>query len=159
MLLLRTIAALAAGFLAIATGMFLAIVAMWAGLGAKFAFEGTGSNASSGWAAGMLAGCFLGSLCSGFAVPVMFRREPRWGVLVTMSVAVLFTAVVIGLRISQSPRRLPDGKTSSSLSFAEAGEFAVSPLWYFAALGPVNLVGAACGRKILRPRQNPHTSL
>jgi hypothetical protein len=148
-------AALAAGFLAIALGMFLAIVAMWAGLGSKFAFEGTGPNASSGWAAGMLAGSFLGSLWSGWAASVIFRREPRWAGLVTMSAAVLFTAVVVGLGISQTPRPLPDGKTPSSFSFAEAGEFAVSPVWYFAALGPVNLVGAACSRRILRPRGIP----
>jgi hypothetical protein len=150
MLLLRTIAALVAGFLAIATCMFLAIAAMWTGLGAGFAFEGTGPNASSGWAAGMLAGSFLGSVCSGCAISVIFRREPRRGVLVTISVAVLFTAGVVGMRISQTPPPLPEGRTSSSLSFAEAGEIAVSPDWYFAALGPVNLVGAVCARRIFR---------
>jgi hypothetical protein len=132
---MRGLAGVVVGLLAMLLLSVLNLAGMWFGLGWEFAFEGEGPRASWGWVMGMLFGGCLsaylgGRVCGeiagagrGFAVPV----------LCLFAVGLAVAGSAMGRREGES--RLPEGKSASQLSFAEAGEYAVSPGWYYVAIG------------------------
>jgi hypothetical protein len=56
------------------------------------------------------------------------------------------------------PLPLPDGKTPQNLTFAEAGQYAISPDWYNVAIVVVGLIGAWFGGRLARPAPGQSTS-
>lgn len=127
-------------FVMVAVNM-LGIAGMWFGLGWRFAFEGEGPRASIAWIFGMLAGGLFGTFVGGYLCAWMSGGRRR-GALISLSCVALLMAL-LGAMMGNAPKqsRLPEGKTVGDLSFAEAGEYAVSPPWYYVTCG---ILGPVC---------------
>ena len=109
------------------------IALMWFSLGWTFAFSGAGPQASPGWSFGMLVGGAAGAVAGGLVSRRISgpRSSSARTALVLIAVALATSGFV--MRNSAENAKLPAGKVTGDLSFAEASEFAVSPLWFHLA--------------------------
>ncbi len=127
----RALVAFLLSFFLLGLSLFGCIVTMWFSGGSDFAFEGNGPDASIGWVFGMLVGCFVGSWAAGIVGRLVVGRNGAKSLRVTTAAVVLFLMFNVLARWMQGPVSLPDGKGVADLTFSEAGDYAVTPLWYF----------------------------
>ena len=149
---MRNLLAVVLGLMLMLTLSVANIALMWFSLGWKFAFSGTGPEASSGWCAGMLVGSAAAALLGGVVCRTVSRQlSTRPGiVLVLVAVGLAVSGLIMGNSVQAA--RLPAGKVVGDLSFAEASEYAVSPNWFHYANFFVAPGFVWCGWKIVRRR-------
>ena len=123
---------------------------MWFSLGSRFAFSGDGPVASDGWCMGMLAGTTLGSFVAGLVLAV--GGKPN-GARLCLALALIlcalnaYGAVTVGERLAANSRMDVD---LESITFAEAGNFAVSPEWYYGLALFANGAAVVAGGRLVR---------
>ena len=127
----RALVAFLLSFFLLGLSLFGCIVTMWFSGGSDFAFEGNGPEASIGWVFGMLFGCFVGSWAAGIVGRLIVGWTGAKSLRATTAAVVLFLMFNIFARWMQGPVSLPEGKSVGDLTFSEAGDYAVTPLWYF----------------------------
>jgi hypothetical protein len=130
---MRSLLAVALGAVLMVSLSVANIALMWFSLGWKFAFSGAGPEASPRWCIGMLVGGAVAALLGGVVCQkVAGQRATVPGNLLVLLAACL---AIFGLvmRNSIETAKLPAGKVTGDLSFAEASEYAVSPLWFHLA--------------------------
>ena len=139
--MLRTVAAVVAGaLLMLAINMF-GIAGMWFGFGWEFAFDGVGPRASTQWVIGMLSGGLVGAFVGGFVCGALAGKARQSAVVALCAVALVLAVLGASMSKDAEKSRLPEGRAASDLNFAEAGEYAVSPTWYYFLSG---VLGPAC---------------
>jgi hypothetical protein len=143
--MLRAIASAILGYVVMAAGVIGGIAALWFSLGSRFAFADNSSMASTQWSVATLLMGFLAALVGGSVAtkaggPVA-QRAVR---ILVILLLVLGTAQWV-MQFDRAPAPLPPGKTLDDLTFMEAGQYAVSPSWYNAAIVLVGAVGVAIG--------------
>jgi hypothetical protein len=127
-------------------GVFLGALAfMWFGLGPRFAFEGEGPMASVPWTIGMLLGVELGCLLAGWGAKRLAGNRSPMAIGILLGLLVVWGVATWNASRNAATRKLPDGKTIQSLSFAEAGEYSVSPFWFPLAMLPTGIGGLLLG--------------
>ena len=127
----RAVVVFLLSFFLLGLSLFGCIVTMWFSGGSAFAFEGNGPEASIGWVFGMLFGCFVGSWAAGMVGRLVGGRNGSNSLRATTAAVVLFLMFNMLARGMQGPVSLPEGKGVADLTFSEAGDYAVTPLWYF----------------------------
>ncbi len=145
-MIVRMVVAFVIAFAMQVLSLLLAVMTMWFGFGPRFAFSGDGPLASTFWVLGMLMGCFVGSCCGAAICSWIFRRSSHRGRWISTAAAACFLCLVISGRVTHVPTALPEGKGIDDLSFAEAGDYAVTPDWYFPTAGLMCIVGLRAGR-------------
>lgn len=123
------------------------LAVMWYSAGPEFAFVDDGPMASPQWCLGMLAGATAGAAASGSLLRRLSSlRSVHVLCLVLITLNLLGAATVEQRRATSTVREVDIRK----LAFAEAGEYAVSPIWFYVAavaLNPLAAMGAAHRRK------------
>ena len=127
-------------------GVFLGALAfMWFGLGPRFAFEGEGPMASVPWTIGMLLGVELGCLLAGWGATRLAGSRSPIAIGILLGLLVVWGVATWNGSRSGAMRKLPEGKTIATLSFAEAGEYSDSPFWFPLAMLPTGIGGLLLG--------------
>jgi len=130
---MRTLCAVLLGSVTIVLASLANIASMWFLLGWQFAFVDNGPSASVGWCVGMLLGGCAAGLLGGSLCRIVAGEKSRAAIRVLPGLILLLAISGIAMGKSVSDARLPEGKQVSDLSFMEASEYAVSPLWFHAA--------------------------
>jgi len=120
-------------FVAIVCGSLANIAAMWFLFGWQCTFAGAGPHASAAWCCGMLAGGSAACLVGGFLCRVVAGEKAVAAGRLIVGLALILAISGIAMGKSASEALRPDGKQVANLSFMEASEYAVSPLWFHLA--------------------------
>lgn len=140
-------------FLVIAFAVFMVVqisslAPMWLAFGSRFAFAGEGPMASSGWCIGMLAGSTAAAFFSGLGLARFggVQRQRLCAVFaVLLCVLHAYGAATVTERVAANAAMEVDLDT---MSFSQAGEFAVSPAWYHAVALISNAAAAVAGGRL-----------
>lgn len=72
-----------------------------------------------------------------------------------MGIIIVLGTLTLVMQVASEPKPLPEGKTIDTLTFSEAGQYAVSPTWYNAAIIVVGVIGILGGHSIARRGGKP----
>ncbi|MFH1279840.1 MAG: hypothetical protein ABIK65_15845 [Candidatus Eisenbacteria bacterium] len=142
--MIRSIAAVIAGYSVMALWVMLALSLSWMALGPGFAFRGGSVDVSIGWMAVALFTGFLGALLGGF-VSARISKTPSGGAVRVLAGIVL----VLGLMSAYfqvPPEERPGFEGDiTQIGPTEAAEVARQPRWYPYAISLVGCFGVLTG--------------
>lgn len=148
--MIRAIISALAGYVIMVVFVLLGIVVVWFSLGNRFAFVGDTNMASVGWCLCNLLGGAIAAKISGWATTKMGGDQGVLAVRILIGIVLVLGVLTLAMQFASEPKPLPAGKTIESLTFAEAGQYAVSPTWYNVAIMVVGVVGILGGHSIAR---------
>jgi len=101
--------------------------------------------ASVPWTIGMLLGVELGCLLAGWGATRLAGSRSPVAIGMLLGLLVVWAVATWSGSRSGAMKKLPEGKTIATLSFAEAGEYSVSPFWFPLAMVPTGIGGLLLG--------------
>jgi hypothetical protein len=147
--MLRTIASVVLGYVAMVFLVILSIAACWFGLGNEFAFEGESNRASVGWSLIILSGGFAAAIVAGCITAKVAGAKCRSAATKGLVGVILVLGLLSAISsFTMTPTPMPEGKSIRDLTFTEAGQYARSPAWYEFAIIVVGMGGVYLGSRI-----------
>jgi hypothetical protein len=144
-LLIRAILSAVTGYFLMAAICMAGIAATWFGLGNRFAFVGDTNEASLGWSLIQLGVGFVAAWIAGIVATRIAGPQARMGIALLLAIILGLGGLLWYMTANSPLQALPEGKSIDTLSFAEAGEYARNPSWYYPAIIGVGCLGILIG--------------
>lgn len=142
----RLIVAPIVGYIVMVIVVILGITVVWFSMGPEFAFDGESVIASLPWTISMLVSGLIAAIVGGFVASLIGGRNfARKAVIALAALVLVMGIVTIIAQMNFERPVLADGRSVADLSFAEAGQYAVSPSWYNYAIVVVGIIGVLIG--------------
>jgi hypothetical protein len=142
------------GYVATVAIVLMTIAIVWFSMGSRFAFVGDTQVASLGWIVCIIIGNAIAALIGGVVAKLVGGGRGTLAVKIFVGLILVLGVVSVAAQQAAGQPALPEGKTVHDLSFAEAGTYAVSPLW-FSVLTPIEgAVLAWIGGTLVKPKRN-----
>lgn len=147
---MRAAIAIILGYVVMVIVVMLGIAATWFSLGAEFAFDDETFGASTGWSLIMLLAGFIAAIVGGITAAIVAGPQKRpVAIKGLVGLIIALGLLTLIMQLTATPAPIPEGKTIENLTFAEAGQYAVSPTWYNVGIIIVGAAGVIVGSKII----------
>ena len=140
--MIRTVAGVIVGYLALAIFIFLTFSIFYMLTGPTFAWTPGTTDASMGWMTGAIVLSFVGALFGGWVAAKIGRSS---NAVYALAGLVLILGVVNAVVMAGADRSLPEGRTIESLSVIEAAQYTTQPPWYNYLVPILGAVGVILG--------------
>lgn len=120
---------------------------LWLVLGSSFAYEAGSTRVTAGWLAVATPVNLVGAMVAGWLARVMARSDRR--AVIVLAGLVLVLGVTMAVMHLSMDRALPPGKSPSTLTAQEAGQFSVQPTWYEFVIPVLGCVAVLAGGGML----------
>ena len=134
-----------AGYVVMATTVFVGVVAMWSILGAEGAFQAGLTEASTPWSVMSCVSGLIASVMGGLVAATVAKQKTQVAVLLLASFVLVLGLAMAFIQLGSAPSPLPVGKVAADLTFFEAGEIASSPAWYNFTIPWIGALGVVLG--------------
>ncbi len=152
--MIRAIFAAFLGYVVMVACVMAGIAIVWNVFGNEFAFSGESTEASLGWSLLALLSGLVAAVMGGYVAALVGGPKGWLAVRVLIALILLFGGLTIVMQFGAEPLPLPDGVSIRDLDFFEAGQYAVSPMWYNFAIVVVGLIGVWSGGRLGGARQS-----
>ncbi len=149
--MIRAVIAAFLGYVVTVICVMAGIATVWYSLGNAFAFDGETTTASTGWSLLMLICGFAAAIVGGCAAAKIGGPKGRLAVRVLLGLIIVLGCLTFYAQMNATPMPLPEGVAIQDLTFMEAGQYAVSPMWYNVAIVIVGGIGVWLGGRICLP--------
>jgi hypothetical protein len=147
------------GYVVMVICVLLGIATVWFAMGPQFAFDGESVNASVNWSLSMIGCGLIAAMIGGFVAAKTAGSSRSRALQCLIALVIVLGLVTFVMQRSSEPQPLPEGMTIETLTFQDAGKYAVSPTWYNVAIVIVGVIGVWIGGRMAgAPPENLDTA-
>jgi uncharacterized membrane protein YoaK (UPF0700 family) len=147
--MVRTIAAVVAGYVDAVAVTIAGIFVSWAIFGVEGAFAENSTLASTPWAITSCVIGFAAAAVAGATAALVGRHATNLPVKVLAGLMLVLGLVIAARTMGVEPPPVPEEWANSEVSFMEAGEYAVSPTWYYVLIPFIGAAGVLLGGRLV----------
>jgi hypothetical protein len=154
--MLRTIAGVIVGYIAVVVVTIAGVFVSWAIFGAEGAFAPGSTVASLPWSITSCLIGFIAAIIAGVVAATIGKDPDNLSVKILAGLMLVLGLGIAVMTMGVEPGPMPAGTVLADMSFMEAGAVAVNPAWYNWVIPFIGAAGAFVGGMLVkRPGAGP----